>query len=163
MLMGGEKMKVLIAYGSKYGCTEKAALKLKGMIKNSTTVNLSKGEKTNVSDYDCVLLGGSIYMGKLQKQVVDFANGNIDILLTKKMGLFLCCGSKDQSEQQLKTSFPEKLVQKAKTLGYFGYIYDFNKMNFLFKMMVKKIENINESKDCLDIKAIEAFANEFTK
>lgn len=156
-------MKVLIAYGSKYGCTEKAALKLKSLIKNSTTVNLSKGEKANINEYDCVLLGGSIYMGKIQKQVSDFANGNIDTLQTKKIGLFLCCAGKDQFDQQLKASFPEKLIQKAKTPGYFGYIYDFSKMNFMFKMIIKKIENIKEGKDCLDMKAIEAFANEFNE
>ncbi|MBP7174659.1 MAG: hypothetical protein KBA53_00380 [Thermoclostridium sp.] len=156
-------MKVLIAYGSKYGCTEKAALKLKGLIKNSTAVNLSKGEKANVHEFDCVLLGGSIYAGKIQKEVMDFANGNLEALLTKRMGLFLCCGNKDQFDQQLNASFPEKLVQKARTLGYFGYIYDFSKLNFLFKLVVKKIAKINESKDCLDMKAIEAFANEFTE
>jgi menaquinone-dependent protoporphyrinogen oxidase len=154
-------MKVLIAYASKYGCTEKAALKLKELIENSTAINLTKGEKVNVNEYDCVLLGGSIYAGKILKQVTDFVNGNLDKLLTRKVGLFLCCGNKDLFEQQVKDSFPEKLVQKAETLGYFGYIYDFSKMNFLLKMIVKKIAKVTESEDCLDVKAIEAFAKKF--
>ena len=109
-------MKIGIFYASKYGTTDAAVEILKeGLEKASLAVEVHEIEKyhTDLSalgPYDCILIGGSIYMGKLQKTVKDFCEKNKALLLKNKLGLFLCCGSADDYEEQLSNNFSDDFL-----------------------------------------------------
>ena len=76
----------------------------------------------------------------------------------KKLGIFLCCGNEDQVEDQLAASFSGKLLDQATAKGHFGYEFDFTKMDFFSKLIVKKIAKVKESKFQINEENIQAFS-----
>jgi menaquinone-dependent protoporphyrinogen oxidase len=144
---GGSCMKTLIAYGTKYGCTEKCASMLARKIPGEVTVlNLKENANHNIGEYDNVIIGGSIYAGKIQGIVKNFCEGNLKTLLSKKVGLFICCGFEgEKAEKQLVESFPATLQAKAMAKGFFGSEMSLERMGFLDRMIVRKVAKITES------------------
>ena len=61
-------MKTLIVYSSKHGTAEKSANILKSKLTGDVdVVNIMLFAPTNLDKYDNIILGGSIYIGKVQK------------------------------------------------------------------------------------------------
>src|SRR6056297_3111760 len=104
-------MSTLIVYATKYGCTEKAVNRLADYLDGETQL-LNLGSKDNkdlkLEEYDTVVVGGSIYAGNIQQEVKNFCSENINILLQKKLGLFICCGFSEKAGKQLENSFDKK-------------------------------------------------------
>ncbi len=158
-------MKTLIAYGTKYGCTEECAKKL--AVKLNGTVDL-KNIKTkkdiDISQYDKVIIGGSIYMGKIQKEVSAFSLKNLDILKDKKIGLFICCMREGEiADTELNDSFPEELLTKAISKESFGGEFILKKMSFMDRMIVKKVSKIDKDTSTISEKTIDRFAQAMNK
>lgn len=139
-------MKTLLAYTSKNGFTEKCAQLLKERLgQDVTLVNLVANPSVNPADYDCVALGGSIYAGKTQPELTKFCQDYAETLLGKKLGLFLCCANIDQVEQQMATTFDARLLQHAVAREHLGYEFDFGKLNFMMKMIVRAVAKVSKS------------------
>jgi len=154
-------MKILVLYGSRYGCTEDCAKYLQNRInaaghesiisdiKNLQAV--SKEGKTSEADlacFDWVIIGGSIYVGKIRKEVKCFCEQNLQELLAKKIALFICCTTPEEVNDYFKNNFPLQLLAHAfKTVNFGGELRQ-NKMGFfdkkltalIFKLEPKKIE-----------------------
>ena len=64
----------------------------------------------------------------------------------------------EKAEKEFKDSYPDDLIAKAAATGIFGGAFDFQKMNFLEKAIVKKVAGVTESISRLNEEAIEAFA-----
>ena len=139
-------MKTLIVYGTKYGCTEKQAKSLVENLKGEVELyNLKKVKDINLSRYDKVVIGGSIYMGKIQKEVRGFCLNYLDQLKNKKVGLFICCmGEGEIGKTQLKDCFPEELSNKAIVKENFGGEFIFENMNFIDKLIAKKVSKVDK-------------------
>ena len=133
-------MKTLIVYGSTYGfakeCARKLAKKLEGEV---VAVNAVVEEIPSIKDFDNVIIGGSIYMGQIQKPVKEFCTANTAELSDKRLGLFLCCGLPENLEQAFKNSFPEKLLEKAVARECFGGELRVEKMKFIHKVMTNML------------------------
>ena len=132
-------MKTLIIYASKHGCTEKCSRllmdKLNGEVK---IVDIKKESVPELALFDNIIIGGSVYIGKIQKEVKQFCLKNISALKKKKLGFFICCMSEnDIAEKEIDTSFPEELLTNAVARGYFGGEFIFKKMNVFEKIFVK--------------------------
>ena len=137
-------MKTLIVYGSTYGfakeCVQKLAQQLKGEV---TAVNAADGA-VPIKEFDNVIVGGSIYMGQIQKEVKEFCAANADELCGKRLGLFICCGLPENLEQEIKNSFPEKLLKKAIAIENFGGELRIEKMKLMHKMITKMMQKAAE-------------------
>jgi len=136
--------RILIAYATKYGCTEKCAGmladKLNQMGQQADLCNLKSGASINLQNYDKILIGGSIYAGRIQKEVSVFCSGNRNALVMKKLGFFICGLSEGETaEKQLETCFPQELLSRASARENFGSQLIFEKMNFMERMIIKKI------------------------
>ncbi|MCK8827664.1 flavodoxin domain-containing protein [Natroniella acetigena] len=154
-------MKKLVVYSTKYSATEKAAKKLAGYLgEEIKVVNLATGNVEDLNDYDLIVIGGSIYAGKIQKEVKNFCEGNMNQLMDKKLGLFICCGYEEKADEQLSSCFEQKLLEQAEVKGYFGYEYNFEKMNFIFKMIIKKLAKVDKTTSKIKEENIKQFANE---
>ena len=158
-------MKTLIAYSTTHGCAEKTAYELAGFLgENTKLVNLKKEHVNNLNQFDRVIIGGSIHAGQIQKRVKDFCAKNLDILKNKELGLFICCMEEGKiAQKQLFNAFPEELIRVSKASAYFGGTFDFQKMNFLQKMIVKKVAKINHSSSKIDHEAIRKFSKKIDK
>jgi menaquinone-dependent protoporphyrinogen oxidase len=103
-------------------------------------------------------VGGSIHEGMIQRSVHKFCESNLDELLEKQVGLFVCCMDPDADEQELiHRAFPDQLVKHALASGFFGGELNFKKMNLLQKIMTRKAARLKTEPD-IDFQKILAFA-----
>jgi len=139
-------MNTLIIYATKYGCTEKCAEILSGKLSGKVDLcNLKTKKVPDLSQYDKVIFGGSVYMGKIQKEVSEFCSRNLNVLKDKKVGLFICAMREgDTAETELNTSFPEELLAKATAKESFGGEFILKKMSFMDRLIVKKVSKIDK-------------------
>ena len=151
---------------SKHGSTAKMVEMLKDRFENEKidTINLKKEKSPNISNYDEIIIGGSIHVGMIQKRITKFIENNMEFLLEKKIGLFMCCMYEDEKrENQFNTAFPEELRNHSSANGLFGGEFVFEKMNFLEKAIVKKVSEYSSTVSKIDEKAIDEFVEKMQK
>ncbi len=141
-------MNTLLVYSSKYGCTEKCAKTLSKELKDKVDlINLKNAEDIDVLKYDNVIIGGSIYIGRIQKEVVEFCSKNLGILKEKRIGLFICGMQEGEViKSELKNSFPPELFNIAVAKEHFGGEFKFEKMNFMERLIVKGVSKISSDR-----------------
>ena len=134
-------MKTLIAYASQYGYGAECAEKLRALATGETTlVDLTRQTTVNLVEFDTVIVGGSVYMGKAMKQATDFCANHETALLQKKLGLFLCCGLPQNVEQSYAASFSEALRQHATALSCFGGELRTGRMKPMHRMIANMMQ-----------------------
>lgn len=154
-------MKSIIIYATKYGSVEKAAQMLKGKMEGQVLlVNVIKEKVPSLDQYDNVILGGSIYIGKIQKQLTGYIKENLPLLLKKKVGLFVCAGAEETEaqSQMLTAAFPPELLNQAVAKAVVGYEFHYEKLNFFDKLIMKMVKGITESCSKLSEENIQNFA-----
>lgn len=153
-------MKTLIAYSTTHGCTAKTAGELKQYLGGDVTLmNLKTDSNQELKTFERVIIGGSIHAGQIQKRVKVFCQNNLEELKSKELGLFICCMEKgDKAQKQLIEAFPEELQSFAKATACFGGEFNFDKMNFFEKMIVKKVAHVSESTSNKDPESIKYFS-----
>ncbi|HDQ44282.1 MAG TPA: flavodoxin [bacterium] len=154
-------MKTMIVYQSMHGCTEKCAAKLQAVLPGGAdVVNLKETKKADPQQYDAVIIGGSIHAGRIQGGIKRFCAAHRETLLEKKLGLFLCCMEEEQAQKQFDENFPEPLRKHAKAQGIFGGEFDFERMNFIARTIVKKVSGMTESVSKISEEAIRKFVED---
>jgi menaquinone-dependent protoporphyrinogen oxidase len=140
-------MSTLIVYVTSHGCTEKAAQMLAEQLKDEVNlVNLKKSSRPDLSAFDTIIIGGSIHAGRIQGRVKRFCQDHLDTLKQKRLGLFLCCMEEgDTAQKQFDEAFPAELRTHAAAAGLFGGEFDFDKMNFIQRAIIKKIAGTSEN------------------
>lgn len=135
-------MKTVILYTTKYGSVRKAAAILKEKLNGETAlVDIANGSIPSLDEYDTVILGGSVYMGRIQKKLSSYIQNNLNVLLKKRIGVFLCAGATEngQQEKELREAYPSRLYDHVLARGVLGYSYDFDKMRFFDRFIVSRI------------------------
>lgn len=153
-------MNILLVYNTRHGCAEKAALEISRLLgEHVEMVNLRQGHNfPEIDNYDTVIIGGSIHMGKVQKKVRKFMQKYRAQLFNKRLGLYLChMYEGDMAEKQLNNAFPEELRNHAVVTGLFGGEFDFEKMNFLERKIIQKVAKVDASVSKFNNDAIERF------
>ncbi|GLC31603.1 flavodoxin domain-containing protein [Clostridium omnivorum] len=154
-------MKSIIIYSTKHGTTEKAARILSAKLPGEVVLkNIMKENVSSLEEYDNVILGGSIYIGKVQKNLTEYMQKNLKELLSKRVSLFLCAGETNEelAAKQIKGAFPEELYKAAICKDSFGFEFNFDKLNFFEKLIMKKVKGVKESYYELKEDSIDRFA-----
>ncbi len=156
-------MKTVIIYASSHGTTEKAAKILGEKINGEVTiVDLKKVKNPEIKEFEQVILGGSIHVGTIQRKVTNFIKRFENELLTKRLGLFLCCMREGElATSQFEQAYPEALRKHSRTSGLFGGEFLFGNMNFIEKTIIKKMKGNTVDVTKLDEEAIQQFATSF--
>lgn len=157
-------MKTLILYTSKHGTTEKISKEIAINLDNREVeiLNFDKAKNINLGSYESVIIGSSIHIGKIPSNLKKFCEANEEILLQKELGLFICCmQTKEIREDEFRNAFSERLRAHSKANGIMGGEFRFEKMNFIEKLMVKKISGIDRTISEIDTFALENFINKF--
>ncbi len=159
-------MKILIAYGTKYGTTEKCVAILKDLLEKKNyevdTVNLKKNIRVNPGSYDLVTVGGSFVAFRMNSAVRKFVKRNLSTLLDKKTALFMC-GADEEWEKEIRKGFPEELLNSAVAKAYFGYEFIWDKLNPMFRGMMQKAYKTTEPISKIKYENIEKFAEDIAK
>jgi len=153
-------LRTLIIFSSSHGTTEKAAQLLKKQLNGEVElINLKKLSNPPLTDYDSVILGSSIYAGSVKSKVKQFIKQNQKALMTKHLGLFLCCMFEgEKAEQQFETTYPKELREHSKANGLFGGEFMVSKMNFIERQIVKKVAGVTSDVSKINVEEIERFA-----
>lgn len=138
-------MATLVIYATKHGCAGKCAVDVSERLSGIVDLcNLKTDKLPELLKYDRFVIGGSIYMGQIQREVRKFCLKNLDLLRKKKVGLFICCmQDRLEAEAQLRRAFPEQLYDIAAAKECFGGELIFSKMNFIERCIVKKVANVH--------------------
>lgn len=155
-------MRTLILYSSKYGFTEHIAKILADHIEGDVVVDrCGKDYSIDLTRFDNIIIGSSIYVGKPNTAVLDFCDSYQRLLMNKRIGFFVTGAQENEALDVLKKSFQENLVTRAKAIGYFGYELNFEKMRFLDRFMTQIVARKTESEIKILVEEIEAFADAF--
>lgn len=142
---------VLIAYGTRFGCTEEVSQKIANTLKekgiNSHLVNLKKTKKKEwppLDKFDGVLVGSSIKINRWTKEPKTFLKDHKDELTEKPLGIFVCCASAVTDPDYAKKTYLEGVMEetgvKADVYDAFGGVLDLSEssqMGFMDKKMLK--------------------------
>lgn len=157
-------MKTLIVYGTKYGTVEKCINLLKNKLYGEVViVNIKKDSIPELTQFNTVIIGGSIYAGQIQKGIKNFCIKDVDRLKNKKLGLFICGMNDKDVETQINNVFPEELTEKAVVKEHFGAEVTFKKMNFFERFIMKKITKSDKDISKISDENISRFANLINK
>ncbi|SHI93522.1 menaquinone-dependent protoporphyrinogen oxidase [Clostridium cavendishii DSM 21758] len=152
-------MKTLIIYGTKHGTTEKCSKFLKDKITGEVVAINIKNEKIpEIAHFDNIIIGSSIYMGQIQKEIKNFYIKNFNKLKEKRIGLFICAMNEKDIELQLNNAFGSELANRAIVKKCFGGAFSFKNMKFFEKFIVKKIAKTDKDIENISEESINEFA-----
>ncbi|MEO8513088.1 MAG: flavodoxin domain-containing protein [Ignavibacteria bacterium] len=161
-------MKTAIIYKSRHGTTEKVAFMLAKRLTESGSevrvIDLTKTKQPQVSGYERMIIGGSIHVGRIQKEIKSYCEKNFDILKSKVLGLYICCMVTDEKkrEEEFQSAYPEELMRHAAAKGIMGGEFLLEKMNFIEKLVVRKIAHTKETVHDIDTDAVEKFLKDIS-
>ncbi len=140
-------MKTIILYATKYNGTTKLVTQLSSLINGEVTLlNLKNNMSVDLSSFDNIIIGGSVYAGMIRKEVKSFIERNLETIKAKNYGLFICGMNKEEElKKQLDDVFDSILVNGASATAYLGGRFDFTQLNFLEKIIIKKVSGVKES------------------
>ena len=153
-------MRVLIAFRSRYGTTEACSRSLAGQLKADTEcVDLARRGNVDARPFDVVLIGGSIYGGKIQREVTWFCDRGREALLERRVGIFLCCLYRgERAQAQLKAAFPSWLTAHAFSSGLFGGALRYDRLRLLDRLLLRGLAHPAGDVSTVRTEAIEAMA-----
>ena len=157
----GTQMKIVIAYSSKSGtvreCAEALAEKL---APNEVTLADLSINPPDISEFDIVIVGGYVRMGKISKAMTKFVLDNNSLLERTMHAFFLCCGLPESTEYYFEKVIPRPLLNNSISNTCFGGDLRVNKQKGLDKIMakiiLKEIKNNNIEEDMNDEMSIPA-------
>ena len=146
-------IEALVIYGTRFGATTDTSEIMAEVLRQEgfevRVVDAKKDKVQSINEFELVIVGSGIKMGRWTKEPEKFLRKFQKELSTKKVALFVCCGSANpltegeektkEMEDAKRKYLEDKAVQynlNPIVLGFFGGIYDFNKMSwFLRKTM----------------------------
>lgn len=141
-------MNTLIVYASKHGSAKKCSSILKDKLKGEVSViNIKNQVVPDIKLFDNIIIGCSVYAGRIQKEISKFASKNIEVLLNKKVGIFICGMSEEGVESEFNNSFPKELLESAAAKEFFGGEFNFTDMNFFEKIIIKMVSKASSKKE----------------
>ena len=156
-------MKTAIIFKTKHGTTEKVAYMLaKDLSKDGSEVriiDLAKTRQPHLNGYERRIIGGSIHVGRIQREIRTFCDKHSEMLLEKKLGLYICCMETDELKRQKEfdDAFSAVLKEHASAKAIMGGEFLLEKMNFIERLVVRKVANTRESVYDIDTEAVEKF------
>lgn len=151
-------MKTLILYGTKHGATRQIAQRLAKQIEVAALIDLKNDSIPALTDYDCVLIGSSIYAGMLRKEAKTFVTQHADELKAKTLGLFLSGMAEDGAQGVLEANYPKDVVAHAKAAALLGCVFDPAKGNFFERFIIRAIAKTSAYTDTISDEKIKQFA-----
>lgn len=159
-------MKTAIVYKTRHGTTEKVAYMLAKRLTDSgdevRVIDLAKTRHPHLNGYEKIIVGGSIHVGRIQREIKTFCERHAELLLNRKLGLFICCMETDEAKRQreFEDAFPKELKAHASAKGIMGGEFLLEKMNFIERLVVRKVAHTRESVYDIDTDALEKFIND---
>jgi menaquinone-dependent protoporphyrinogen oxidase len=138
--------KILIAYGTTEGQTARIADHIADVIRNhgieAQALDLKQSKDLSLNDYDGVIVGGSIHMGKHQEDVADFVQKNRAVLERLPSAFFsvsLAAHGDMENAEAYVANFQQQTGWHPTKVGLFSGALLYRKYGFLKRYMMKRI------------------------
>jgi menaquinone-dependent protoporphyrinogen oxidase len=182
--------KALVVYGTRYGATANTSEAIADVLRKEgfevRVVNAKEDKVQSISEYEFIIVGSGIKMGRWTKEPEKFLEKFQKELAKKKLALFVCCGAahplteEEEKTKEMEDARRKYLEEKAAkydlnpvALGLFGGVYDFNKMSWFFRKTMSAVKpkleeaGFKETEaglyDTRDLNAIRSWAKEVAK
>jgi menaquinone-dependent protoporphyrinogen oxidase len=141
---------VLVAYATKYGATAEIAEKIGDVLREAdlSPEVLPVKKVNNLDDYQAIIVGSAVYIGRWRKEAVNFLKANEKVLAQKSVWVFSSgpTGEGDAVELLDGWRIPgavEETVQRIqpRDIVVFHGDVDVEKLNFIERSMVKNVES----------------------
>jgi len=137
-------VRVLVAYGTKWGSTEAVAKELTSIFESkghsADLLDLRNDRPWDLEPYGLVVVGSGIAYGSWSKGAVKFLERNTRTLSEKPLAMFACCGDllfdpskAEEYENRYLCGVARKHDLEPFSLGLFGGVIDFDRYSFLVK------------------------------
>jgi menaquinone-dependent protoporphyrinogen oxidase len=141
-------VRTLIVFGTRYGATAGTSEEIAKVLREEgfdvRVVNAKKEKIKNISEYELIVVGSGMKMGKWTGEADDFLKKFKNELEHKRLAIFVSTmktvsereGKAEDVANMRKVALEDKVAQynlHPITLGFFGGVLDYNKMGFLFK------------------------------
>lgn len=156
-------MKALIVYSSKYGAAEWAAKEIASILERdhgavTESYNIRKVTAPKPDSFDCIILGGSVYAGQMNKKLELWAETNQESLTQKALGLYVTALTRgDKAMSYLEAGFPPAILARACAKTETGGLADMQTMKWLDRLIMKKVAGVTETKDTRALENIQSF------
>jgi menaquinone-dependent protoporphyrinogen oxidase len=153
--------KILIAYASKHGATAEIAEKIGDVLRQEglQVDVLPVGRVGNAGDYQAVVLGSAVYLGRWRKEAAAFLTANEGTLATRPVWLFSSGPTQEGGAFLKGKDFPAALQAAADHIGlrstvvFWGSV-DMGKLNFLEKTAMRNSKTpVGDFRDWAEIEA----------
>lgn len=150
-------MKTLILYATKYGSTRRAAERLATLL-GGEAMDIC-GHAPALADYDAVILGSAVYMGRVMRAMRSFMRTHRDELMRAKLGLFACGGTPAGTDGYMAKLFPDELLGHAKATAQLGGMIQRDRMGLFDRKLIAALEKSGQKLNPqLDEDAMQRFA-----
>ena len=142
--------KILVCYGSRRGSTAEISERISKILKDHgaevNLVNLKKDKVKDVRNYDFVVIGSGIQMGKWTKEALNFIKKHREVLAQKKVAIFVSCLSAAQPDKcnTARREYLENIDAKFPEInpisrGLFGGLIDTMRGNFVTRTIMQSL------------------------
>jgi len=143
-------MKVLLAFGTKYGSTAKVADRIAEVMRSEghevQVLDLRNRERPDLSGFDLIVLGSSIVVGAWSKGAQRFISENKGHLGKMNVAMFACCGNlltEPEKKNEYRKLYLEDVANEAGikpvSMSLFGGEIDLSKYGFLTKALLSGV------------------------
>jgi menaquinone-dependent protoporphyrinogen oxidase len=138
--------KILIAYGTTEGQTARIADHIADVIQKrgieAQALDLKRSTHVPLDDYDAVIVGGSIHMGKHQNDVADFVSTNRSALERLRSAFFsvsLAAHGDLENAEAYVANFEQQTGWHPTKVGLFGGALLYRQYGLFRRYMMKRI------------------------
>jgi menaquinone-dependent protoporphyrinogen oxidase len=140
---------VLVLYGTGEGQTAKIAERIAATISErgheTSAIDVrDRPDSFTLEEYDAVVVGASIHVGKHQEEVRDFVTENRDALSGMPTAFFqVSLSSANEEKREEAAGYVESFITETQwhpdRIGQFGGALRFSEYGFLKRLMMKQI------------------------
>ena len=138
--------KILIGYGTTEGQSARIADYLAEAVRShgveAYAMNLKGSKDVSLEDYDAVIVGGSIHMGKHEEYVIDFVRKNragLERLPSAFFSVSLAAHGDTENARAYVENFEQQSGWRPTQVGLFSGALLYRQYGFLKRLMMKKI------------------------
>ena len=139
-------MKTLIIYGTRYGATASTSEEIAKILQSEglevKVINAKEEKIKDISPFDLIIVGSGMQFGRWTGEAEDFLKRFQKEFAQKKVALFISTmktvtereGKTEELEKTRKMELEDKVTKynlQPISLGFFGGVLDFNKMNII--------------------------------
>jgi menaquinone-dependent protoporphyrinogen oxidase len=149
--VGKKYLKALVIYGTRYGATASTSEEISKVLQSEglevKVINAKKEKVKDISPYELVIVGSGMQFARWTGEAEDFLKRFQKELAQKKVALFISTmktvtereGKVEELEKTRKMELEDKVTKynlHPISLGFFGGVLDFNKMNMITRKTI---------------------------